>query len=203
MMESPVPSQHLKEQLRAEARSRRDGQENRPQLSRQIRQRLTALAEYSQAATVMLYVSFRSEVETHDLLAAACAAGKRVVVPYCVADRLELFRLESLAELAPGTMGILEPAAELRRRADRRIAAAEIDLVVAPGLAFDRRGGRIGYGKGYYDRLLREVRPDAAVVAVAFECQVFAAVPLLPHDVRMDKIVTEQAVYQRSGPRQD
>ena len=70
-----------------------------------------------------------------------------------------------------------------------------------PGLAFDRQCGRIGYGKGYYDRLLQQARADAALVAVAFECQVFPEVPVLPHDVRVDKIITEEAIYERSQPR--
>ncbi len=64
-----------------------------------------------------------------------------------------------------------------------------------PGLAFDRRGGRLGYGKGYYDRLLHHVRSDATKAAVCFECQLLADIPLLDHDIRMDLVVTEQAVY--------
>lgn len=72
---------------------------------------------------------------------------------------------------------------------------------MAPGLAFDRQCGRIGYGKGYYDRLFGEVRDDAAIVAVAFQCQIFPDVPVLPYDFRVDKIVTEEAVYERTLPR--
>ena len=68
-----------------------------------------------------------------------------------------------------------------------------------PGLSFDRRGGRLGYGKGYYDKLLHQVRGDAAKLAVCFECQLVAEVPSLPHDVRMDLIVTEKAVYRVRG----
>ena len=81
------------------------------------------------------------------------------------------------------------------------MAAAELDLVVVPGLAFDCQCGRLGYGKGYYDRLLHEVRHDAALVAVAFQCQIFPEVPVLPYDVRVDRVVTEEAMYQRSLPR--
>ena len=65
--------------------------------------------------------------------------------------------METLADLAPGTMGILEPRAELRDRPERRVAAGELDLILVPGLVFDPQCGRIGYGKGYYDRLLHQV----------------------------------------------
>ena len=67
----------------------------------------------------------------------------------------------------------------------------ELDLLVIPGLAFDRQGGRLGYGKGYFDRLLPGARPDALLAAVAFECQLFDAVPMQPYDVRVDAVVTE------------
>jgi 5-formyltetrahydrofolate cyclo-ligase len=116
-------------------------------------------------------------------------------VPYCEADELELFQLEHLDELAPGAMGILEPRLELRRCFDRKVVPVDLDLIVTPGLAFDRRGGRLGYGKGYYDRLLHQIRADATKLAVCFECQLVPEIPLLPHDIRMDVLVTEKAVY--------
>ena len=200
-MEPPIDAARRKSQLREEARARRNRQQDGKRLSGQIFQRLAELPEYVRAGTLMLYLSFRSEVGTHQFLHRAWSEGKRVVVPYCVGDRLELFRLESPDELAPGTLGILEPVAPLRTAAERRVAAAKLDLVVVPGLAFDRQCGRIGYGKGYYDRLLHEVRGDAALVAVAFQCQIFPEVPVLPDDVRMDRIVTEESIYQRSRPR--
>jgi 5-formyltetrahydrofolate cyclo-ligase len=200
-MEPPIDGQRRKSQLRDEARARRSRQQDAERLSRQIFERLAELPEYVRAGTLMLYLSFRSEVGTHEFLGRAWSAGKRVVVPCCVGQRLELFRLESPDELVPGTLGILEPGAPLRAAADRRVAAAELDLVVVPGLAFDGQCGRLGYGKGYYDRLLHEVRDDAALVAVAFQCQIFPEVPVLPYDVRVDRVVTEEAMYRRSLPR--
>ena len=91
------------------------------------------------------------------------SGDKRVVVPYCVGRRLELFRLTDMDELAEGTFTILEPRPELRERPERRVDVAEVDLVVVPGVAFDARGGRLGHGQGYYDRLLdaRAARDDA------------------------------------------
>jgi 5-formyltetrahydrofolate cyclo-ligase len=191
-----------KHQLRAEAHNRRRRQSGADALAGRIFAQVTVTPEYCKAKTVLCYVSFRSEVCTRKFLQTALADGKRLVVPYCVEDRLELFRVESLtSDLAPGTWGILEPTAELRTCTHRHVAAGELDLVVVPGLALDRQCGRIGYGKGYFDRLLLHVRPETALVAVAFECQMFDEVPMLEHDVRVDKIMTESAVYVRSLPR--
>jgi 5-formyltetrahydrofolate cyclo-ligase len=184
-----------KQEIRQQARALRDRQVDIEHVSRQILERLTAQPEYARARTVMSYLDFRSEVRTRPLFPRAREEGKRVVVPYCVGDRLELFRLDSLDELCPGAMGILEPKPELRQDPDRRIDVSELDLVITPGLAFDPQCGRIGYGRGYYDRLLKDASASTAIVAVAFQCQIFPEVPMLPHDVRVHKVITEEKIY--------
>lgn len=186
----------LKRQMRADAKARRAKQPDAERLSREIFGRLAALPEYARARTVMIYLDIRDEVRTRWFVPKAWTDGKRVVVPYCEASELRLFRLDGFDELAPAAMGILEPKPELRGRSDKTIEPAELDLIVAPGVAFDRRGARLGYGKGYYDRLLQRIRGDATKAAVCFECQLVDEVPSLPHDVRMDVIVTEKAVYR-------
>jgi 5-formyltetrahydrofolate cyclo-ligase len=189
-----------KRTIRREAGVRRREVPDKDERSRAIWERLAGLPQYARAATVMLYLDFNSEARTRPFVPEIWQSGRRVVVPYCVEDRLGLFRLCDFAELAPGTLGILEPAEAWRGRPDRHVAPEEIDLVVVPGVAFDRRGGRIGHGMGYYDRFLRRLRPDAWSIAPAFECQLFDEVPLLPHDVGVDRIVTECAVYCRAAP---
>ncbi len=186
----------LKKQMRREATARRAKQPDAERLSRQIFQQLAALPEYVRARTLMLYLDVRSEVRTRWFVHTVWGEERRVVVPYCENGEIELFRLNSFDELAAGTMGVLEPKPDLRGCTERKIDPSELDLIVAPGLAFDRRGGRLGYGKGYYDRLLHRIRADATKLAVCFECQLFAEIPILPHDIRMDMIVTEKAVYQ-------
>ena len=94
---------------------------------------------------------------------------------------------------------ILEPKEELRSVAAKKVDVKEIDLIIVPGVAFDRRGGRTGHGKGYYDKLLEHARPDTPLVALAFECQMFDEIPMQDHDVFMDKVVTEKASYQGLG----
>ncbi len=198
-MEPSADLRSLKQELRRRAESARQTQTDKDALSRAICDRFAALAEYAAAETLMLYVGLPNEVQTHWLLPEPSAKGKRVVVPYCVGDELELFHLESLDELAPATLGILEPRPELRALPGKRLQAERIDVVMVPGVAFDRRGGRLGHGKGYYDRFLPRLRPDALAVGVAFECQLVPEVPMLPGDVFMDCIVTEKAVYPGRG----
>ena len=186
----------LKQQMRVEASARRTKQQDAERLSRRIFERFSALPEYAEARTLMVYLDVRSEVHTRGFVPTAWADGKRVVVPYCENGEIELFPLRDFDELAPGKMGVLEPMPGLRRRPDRKVDPTELDLIVVPGLAFDRRGGRLGYGKGYYDRFLHQIRDDVLKLAVCFECQLFPEVPVLGHDVRMDRMITENAVYQ-------
>jgi 5-formyltetrahydrofolate cyclo-ligase len=190
-----------KHHLRAAAHLRRLHQQDGDGLSAKIFQRLVQLPQYAGARSVLCYVSFRSEVSTHAFIERMWTDGKRVVVPYCVARHLELFCLSSFSDLAPGTLGILEPKPEWREQDERRAKLQTLDLLVIPGLAFDRQGGRLGYGKGYFDRLLLGVRPDALLAAVAFESQLFDAVPMQPYDVRVDAVITESDIYRRTLPR--
>ncbi|WP_040769767.1 5-formyltetrahydrofolate cyclo-ligase, partial [Novipirellula maiorica] len=76
---------------------------------------------------------------------------------------------------------------------------AQIDLIVVPGVGFDARGGRTGHGKGYYDKLLENAKPETPFVALAFECQMFDEIPMQGHDIFMDKVVTEKRVYEGIG----
>ncbi|MGA2254401.1 MAG: 5-formyltetrahydrofolate cyclo-ligase [Thermoguttaceae bacterium] len=190
-----------KHQIRAAAHLRRLHQQDGDRLSRLIFERLVLLPQYLSARTVLCYVSFRSEVSTHAFISRMWADGKQVVVPYCVAQHLELFCFSSFSDLAPGTLGILEPKRELRGQDHQQTKVQDLDLLVIPGLAFDRHGGRLGYGKGYFDRLLSGARPDALLAAVAFECQLFDAVPVQPYDVRVDAVITEIDIYRRTLPR--
>lgn len=166
--------------------------------SRQITTRVTGLAEYAKARCVMCYVSLPREVQTHELLHIMRQSGKTVVVPWCEGEELKLFRFETLAELTPGALGILEPPLHLRVNPVRQARAEEIDLVLVPGLAFDRRGGRVGRGKGYYDRFLQRIAPSVPKVGLAFEWQLVDEIPVTPHDVRMDLVVTEKNIYPRT-----
>jgi len=209
--QGPPPSNDAvdKRSLRTKCRQHRKALSDRPARSRAIWDRVFTLPEYRVAATVMCYVDHRDEVETRPYFDRIWRDGKRLVVPYC-ADRsggeqprsakrserrLGLFLLETINELEPGTLGILEPPQTLRDRTDRRVEPASLGLVLAPGLAFDRRGRRLGQGGGYYDRLLADLPASTPVVALAFECQVIDHVPTAAHDIPVHKVVTESTVH--------
>lgn len=193
--------QSRKRTMRRAVEARRRELPDKDLLSRRILTRATERAEFQAAQTVLLYVSARSEVRTCPFLLDVLASGKRVVVPYCLPDRLQLFRLDRFEELSPGTWDILEPNSQVRT-ADRELTIGAVDFVFVPGVAFDRRGGRLGHGKAYFDRLLQDARRDATLAALAFECQLVDEVPMEAHDVWMDLVITEQAAYSgcRRGP---
>jgi 5-formyltetrahydrofolate cyclo-ligase len=194
-----VDLQSRKKLIREQAHAARNAQANKDDISRAICARLVALPEYQQARTVMYYVDVRSEVRTRHDLPAALTHGKKIVVPYCVDNELELFHLEGMDELSIGMYRILEPKAELRSIATKKPLIEELDLVVVPGVAFTRDGARMGHGFGYYDKLLHKARPDMPLVALAFECQLFDDIPTVAHDVFMDLVLTERAAYRGRG----
>jgi 5-formyltetrahydrofolate cyclo-ligase len=197
--ETADDSSARKQQIREQAHANRNAQENKDELSREIVARCMQLPEYQRAGTVLFYIDVRSEVRTRNDLVNALASGKKVVIPYCVDGELELFHLENYDELAIGMYKILEPRDELRSVAAKKVDVKAIDLIIVPGVAFDRRGGRTGHGKGYYDKLLEHARLDTPLVALAFECQMFEEIPMQDHDVFMDIVVTEKASYEGKG----
>jgi 5-formyltetrahydrofolate cyclo-ligase len=191
--------QERKKQLREQAHANRNAQPDKEDLSRLILDRFVALPEYRAANVVMYYVDVRSEVRTRHYLPEALKHDKKIVVPYCVDGELELFHLTSMDELAIGMYKILEPKPELRSLPEKHFSPEQLDLVMVPGVAFDRSGARMGHGFGYYDKLLQHARPDAPLIALAFECQLFPEIPTQEHDIFMDRIITEKAVYEGRG----
>lgn len=189
----------LKTAIRKQAHENRRAQPNKDEVSVRIVDRFMQLDEYQAAKTVMFYVDVRDEVRTRQALPKALQSGKRIVVPYCVDGELELFWLENMDELELGMYRILEPKSEMRSIKSKRFQPTDLDLIMVPGVAFDRQGGRTGHGKGYYDKLLQHARLDAPLIALSFECQLFDKIPAESHDIYMDKVVTEDAVYDGKG----
>ena len=183
-----------KRALRERLVARRDAidVEQRAAASQAIASRIVALAGYDRARVVLLTLPFRSEWNALLLARHALSAGKTVVAPRVdpAARMLRLLRIVDLdRDVEPGYRGIPEP------RADRpAIALAGIDWVLVPGIAFDPAGKRLGYGGGYYDRLLPLLPAAAERVAGAFETQIVECVPAARYDIGVDCIVTERRV---------
>ncbi len=166
--------------------------------SEEIAGRLTALPEWSQAKGVFLYVSFRSEVGTQYIMQAALEQGKVVAVPYTDYERGVIVPsvLKDLKyDLAPRRFGLLEP----KEASLRPLSPEDIDITIVPGCVFDNRGGRIGYGMGFYDRFLPDLPGSSLKVALAYEIQIVLLVPLDEHDCLMDMIITEKRIIAVSS----
>lgn len=189
-------SMDSKRLLRQAALRRRAGVTGREARSRTILGRLKALEEYRRARVEAWYVGVGDEVATLPGIEEAIGAGRRVAVPAVENGRIELYLIESPAELEPAPFGLLEPASRLRTEAHRRVPPAQVDFFAVPGLAFDVKGGRLGHGKGYYDRLLCSASGTACLAALAFDSMLVDAVPLEPHDITMHLIITESGVFR-------
>ncbi|MEM6779672.1 MAG: 5-formyltetrahydrofolate cyclo-ligase [Planctomycetota bacterium] len=188
-----------KTEIRAAAHAARKAQPDKDSVSQTITNAVMDLPAYESAQTVMWYVDVRAEVRTRHALPDAIGGEKTIVIPFCVDGELELFHLQSMDELEDGMYGILEPKSDLRELPSKRVPVDGLDLILVPGVAFDSLGGRTGHGKGYYDKLLQNARPDAPLVALAFDCQIFDEIPMQTHDIFMDLVVTQSNVYSGKG----
>ncbi len=187
--------QRLKAGLRREAIALREGTpaDVRAAWSAALRERISTLRCWRDARTVGLFAAIRGEVDLLPLVGTALAAGKRAVFPR--ADRaggtLAFFEVTSAGDLVPGAFGVPEPPADPAQA----VAAGDIELLFVPGVVFDARGGRLGFGGGFYDRLLGTAGPGAAAgvlaIGTGFERQVIPEVPMAPSDRRVDALVTE------------
>ena len=194
-----------KGKMRREAYDRRNAQENKDEVSAAAVEKFMALQEYEKAHTIMWYIDCRSETRTKPQLLAEVEKGeKKIIVPYCTEDengenKLGLWHMESLEEMVVGKWNILEPPKELWGNPEKEVTPEELDMIMVPGVGFDRDGGRMGNGQGYYDRTMEKVRHDCFLIALCYESQLFDNILVAPHDVYMDKVVTEKEVYIGKG----
>lgn len=185
---------------RRKAYDARNAQVEKERLSQIICNKFVAQVAYTKALAVMWYIHCRSEVRTLKVLTSELSGNKKIVIPYCTTDseghnKLGLWWLKDVSELIPGTWGILEPPKDRWDEPSKLILPVELDLIMVPGVAFDRQGGRLGNGAGYYDRLFKQVRPDTQLTAVCYESQLLEKVVMEKHDIYMDAVLTEKNNY--------
>jgi len=169
------------------------GEKERESRSRIIQQKLQDLPEFQQAQTVMSFLNFRDEVETTALAEAMIAGKKKLVLPCCAPHGILLPNevRDLTADLESGAWDIREP-----KLTCERVEPSEIDLIIVPGAGFDLQGNRLGYGGGFYDRFFMLLNPLTPRIALSFQCQVIAQVPVDEHDVKMTMLITEDEVYK-------
>jgi len=180
-----------KKYLREKIKSLRDNlsKEKINQLSEKIQKNLFELKEFKNSNTIMFFVNFGSEVNTLPMIKKALQIGKKIVLPVINKEKKEIFAVEisDINNLQPGTFGILEP-----KDKTKIILEKNIDLIIVPGIIFDKTGNRIGYGGGYYDKWLKKFDIKKRI-GLAFDFQVLDSIPYTETDQKVYKIITERS----------
>ncbi|MBI5639067.1 MAG: 5-formyltetrahydrofolate cyclo-ligase [Nitrospirae bacterium] len=196
-----MPDQPAKDSVRKGLLKRRD---SIPPVVKRVKDRLIlesllSLDELKDVNTIFLFASFRSEVDTLELLRILLSDGRRVVLPKVERENkgLLLYEIKTIDELSPGYMGIPEPSV---CSDDRLTDVNSADVVIIPGAGFDADGNRIGYGGGYYDRLLCTLEKAIPVIAPAYEEQILEFIPSEPHDRKVSIIVTDRRIIRPASP---
>ena len=147
---------------------------------------------FKKAGVIHTFISKPEEPDTRLIIEHCWSYGKKIAVPLVLKDTFDLFHSEikSFDDLIPGLYGTQEPSPERRIK----INPDSFDLVIVPGVAFDRQGGRLGHGKGYYDRFLELT--SAFRLALAFDCQLLEKIPTEVHDVPMNAILSESGIVE-------
>ena len=174
----------IRKKIFAERKLRTD--EQIETMSRTITDKVTALPAFKNADRILVYADYNHEVMTRYIIEEAWKAGKEVAVPKVVGKDMIFYRLTDFSQLEPGYFGIPEPVRG-------EIVKWEDALMVMPGVAFDPKNNRVGYGGGFYDRFL-EKHPDITRLAVAFDFQILDLVPTEPTDICPQIIVTQEEI---------
>lgn len=178
-----MPKRSIREDLLA--RRRHCSVETCLGLSLEIQAKFVDSELFRNAASLALYSAVHNEVLTEEIARQAAALGKTLLYPRVAAAGLEFVAVASVDQLRPGTFGVLEP-----QGADVR-PVAEVDVLIVPGVAFDLRGHRLGYGKGYYDRALSSSLERTVRVGLAYDFQVLDVLPIDEHDQTISVVMTE------------
>ncbi len=161
-----------------------------------ITERLFDFANFLEAKISLLYMDLGYEVKTHEIIKKCFSYNKVVVLPAFSEDsyRMKLMKIDNFdSSLRPGPRGVLEP---IPARC-KLVPIEHIDIAIIPGIAFDEKGGRIGSGKGYYDRLIPDLAITTRKVALAFEEQLIQQVPMESHDKHVDIIITDERIIYK------
>jgi len=157
-------------------------------LDKRIFEKLINLNEYKQANDIFTYVSFDKEVDTIEIIKYSLKKGKKVYVPKVVKEtkRLEVYQIDSINELKKGTYGIPEPID------GKKITKNRFDILLIPGIGFDKLYHRLGRGEGYFDRFLATV--EGFKIGLCFSIQIEEKLPTTKNDIKMDMVITDSEI---------
>jgi 5-formyltetrahydrofolate cyclo-ligase len=151
---------------------------------------------YASAHNILIFYPFRSEVNTIPIIEKTLRDGKKIILPRVEGKDLKLCFIDNIkTQLKSGVFGIMEPDMQVCREAK----ITEIDLAVIPGVCFDKAMNRIGYGGGFYDRLIPLLKNSVKKIALCFDLQVISCIPSQIHDRKVDLIITESKIYKEDG----
>ncbi len=189
-----------KKSIRKQILRLRDSISDKAEKDEKIREALIKTSEFKNAEKILFYASFRGEVDTFELMRYCLSCHKKVALPKVEEESmsLKIYEIKDISELSPGYMGIPEPDVS----EDRFMHLNDMDLIIVPGVAFDEDCNRLGYGKGFYDKLLSGVRNREAeikFIGVAYDEQVVKFIPSDKHDIKIRKIITDKRIIECHG----
>ena len=183
-----------KKKLRKQIQTERDALSpaERKKRSEIIAEKFFLTENYRDSNSLLLYYPFRSEIDTTIIIKRALGDGKKVILPRVGPGGLELFFVGDLSvQLEKGSYDIMEPVPGACSTAK----ITDIDIIVVPGVSFDKNLNRLGYGGGFYDRLLQKITREVKKIALCFEMQVSEKIPVSEHDIKVDILITESNTY--------
>jgi len=165
--------------------------DERRQKNDRIQRNITSLPAYQNAEIIMMYLNYWDEVETTGVAEETLKARKKLIIPFCQGETIIPCQIKNIKDdVQLGTFGIREPGPDYLHP----IPPEEIDLILVPGVVFDRQGKRIGFGKGFYDRFLPQLRKDVCIIGLAYDCQLVEKIAAEDHDFKMSLLLTENGV---------
>lgn len=185
-----------KKLIRSSIRKLRDSmpEDERSVKSERITDSVTGTPEYKAARDVLIYVSTGSEADTTELIKRCFEDKKNVYVPKVYGKEMRFISIGSLDELTPGYYGIMEPVSDVPVWEKGSMDTYNDSLCIMPGLAFDRKFNRIGYGGGFYDKFLEKAQ--VYKMAVCYDCQIVERIDAQDTDIKPDMIVTDMEVIK-------
>ena len=187
-------AEFLKKNIRKILQDKRDNLQIpfRKEISKIIAGKFFNTDYYIDANNILIYYPFRSEVDTTIVIKKALKDNKNIILPRVSGQRLELFYVnDPKKQLKKGAYGIMEPNAALCRKAE----ITGIDLAVVPGIGFDKNLNRLGYGGGFYDKLLPHIPKGVKKIALCFDIQVIDMIPVSKNDIKVDLLITDTGFY--------